>query len=136
MVLAGVIDGMPGQLWLYDSLILDDFPSIITEQSISATSEVSMTWSSSFCWNHKSEFCLRFFQTVWWTILLRKIFQAVLFPTQFFQWKLICTFNQHCLSYKISNRLKFNSSLFPHKLLKMLLHWHNFSTCATRWKHV
>ena len=27
--------------------------------------------------------------------------------------KLICTFNQHCLSYKISNRLQFNSSLFP-----------------------
>ena len=41
-----------------------------------------------------------------------KIFQAVLCPTQLFQWKLICTFNQHCLSYKISNRLQFNSSLF------------------------
>ena len=48
---------------------------------------------------------LRFFQTVWWTIWLPKIFQAVLCPTQLFQWKLICTFNQHCLSYKISNIL-------------------------------
>ena len=65
-----------------------------------------------------------FLQTVWWTLWLRKIFQAVLCPTQLFQWKLICTFNQHCLSYKISNRLQFNSSLFPHKLFKMLLHWH------------
>ena len=26
--------------------------------------------------------------------------------------KLICTFNQHCLIYKISNKLQFNSSLF------------------------
>ena len=32
-------------------------------------------------------------------------------PTQHFQWKLICTFNQHCLSYKVSNRLQFNSIL-------------------------
>ena len=55
-----------------------------------------------------------------------KICQAVLCPTQLFHWKLICTFNQHCLSYKISNRLQFNSSLFPHKLFKMLLHWHTF----------
>ena len=55
----------------------------------------------------------------------KKIFQAVLCPTQLFQWKLICTFN-HCLSYLISNRLQFNSSLFPHKLFKMLLHWHTF----------
>ena len=30
----------------------------------------------------------------------KKIFQAVLCPTQLFQWKLICTFNQHSLSYK------------------------------------
>ena len=29
----------------------------------------------------------------------KKIFQAVLCPTQLPQWKLICTFNQHCLSY-------------------------------------
>ena len=42
----------------------------------------------------------------------KKIFQAVLCPTQLFQWKLICTFNQHCLSYKISNRLQFNSPVF------------------------
>ena len=56
----------------------------------------------------------------------KKIFRAVLCPTQLFRWKLICTFNQHCLSYKISNRLQFNSSLFPHKLFKMLLHWHTF----------
>ena len=55
-----------------------------------------------------------------------KIFQAVLCPTQLFQWKLICTYNQHCLSYKISNRLQFNPSLFPHKLFNMLLHWHTF----------
>ena len=55
---------------------------------------------------------LRIFQTVWWTIWCRKIFQAVLCPTQLFQWKLICTFNQHCLSYKISNRLQFNSFCF------------------------
>ena len=66
-----------------------------------------------------------------------KIFQAVLCPTQLFQWKLICTFNQPCLSYTISNRLQFNSSLFLNKLFKMLLHWHTFfSTCATRWKQV
>ena len=52
----------------------------------------------------------------------KKIYQAVLCPTQLFQWKRICTFNQHCLSYKISNRLQFNPSLFPRKLFKMLLH--------------
>ena len=55
-----------------------------------------------------------------------KIFQAVLCPTQLFQWKLICTFNQHCLSYQISNRLQFNSSLFSNKLFKILLRWHTF----------
>ena len=55
-----------------------------------------------------------------------KIFQTVLCPTQLFQWKLICTFNQHCRSYRISIRLQFNHSLFSHKLLKMLLHWHTF----------
>ena len=32
--------------------------------------------------------------------------------SSFGSWKLICTFNQHCLNYKISNRLQFNSSLF------------------------
>ena len=69
---------------------------------------------------------LMFYQRVWWSIWLRKIFQAVLCPTQLFQWKLICTFNQHCLSYKISNRLQCKSSLFPNKLFKMLLHWHTF----------
>ena len=57
---------------------------------------------------------------------LEKIFQAVLCPTQLFQWKLICTFNQHCLSYKISNRLQFNSSLFFWKRFETALHWHNF----------
>ena len=35
-----------------------------------------------------------------------------------------------------SNRLQFNSSLFPHKLFKMFLHWHTFfnmcHTCKTR----
>ena len=81
--------------------------------------------------------CLRFFQRVWWSIWLRKIFQDALCPTHIFQWKLICTFNQHC--YKISNslRLQFNSSLFFWKLFETVLYWHNFfSTCATRWKHV
>ena len=56
----------------------------------------------------------------------KKIFQAVLCPTQLFQWKLICTFNQHCLSYKISSRLQFNSSLFFWKRFETVLHWHNF----------
>ena len=60
----------------------------------------------------------RFFQMVWWSIWLRKIFQAVLCPTQLFQSKPIRTFNQHCLSYKISNRLQFNSSLFFWKLFE------------------
>ena len=69
---------------------------------------------------------LRFFQKVWWSIWPQKIFQSVLCPTQLFQWKLICTFNQQCLSYKISNRLQFNSSLFPHKMFKFFLHWHTF----------
>ena len=71
---------------------------------------------------------LRFFQRVWWSTGLRKIFQDVLCPTHLFQWKLTCTFNQHCtcLSYKISYRLQFISSLFPQKLFKMLLHWHTF----------
>ena len=49
-----------------------------------------------------------------------KKIQAVLCLKQLFQWKLICTFNQHCFSYKISYILQFNSSLFPHKLFKML----------------
>ena len=63
---------------------------------------------------------LRFFQTVWSTIWLRKIFQALLCPSQIFQWKLICTANLHCLSYKISNRLQFNSSLlFSENSLKL-----------------
>ena len=53
---------------------------------------------------------LRFFQTVWWTTWLRQIFQAVRCHSQLFQWKLICTSNQYCLSYKISNILQFNSS--------------------------
>ena len=35
-------------------------------------------------------------------------------------------FNQHCLSYKISNILQFNSSLFFWKLFETVLHWHNF----------
>ena len=56
----------------------------------------------------------------------KKILQAVLCPTQLFQWKLICTFNQHCLSYKISNRLQFNSDLFFWKRFETVLHWHNF----------
>ena len=56
----------------------------------------------------------------------KKIFQAVLCPTQLFQWKLIYTFNQHCLSYKISHRLQFNSSLFFWKRFETVLHWHNF----------
>ena len=55
---------------------------------------------------------LRVFQTVWWTIWIREIFQAVLCPTKIFQWKLICSFKQHCLSYKISNKLRFNSIVF------------------------
>ena len=46
--------------------------------------------------------------------------------TQLFQWKLVCTFNQHCLSYKMSNRLKFNSSLFSWIRFETVLHWHNF----------
>ena len=75
---------------------------------------------------------VRFFQTVSWTIWLQNIFQAVLCPTQLFQWKLICSFNQNCLSCKISNRLQFNFFLFPHKLFKMLLHWHTFfNMCHT-----
>ena len=72
---------------------------------------------------------LRFFQTVRWMIWLRKIFQSVLCPTRHFQWKLFCTFNQHCLSYKISNRLQFSSSLFFWKLfetVETVLHWHSF----------
>ena len=40
--------------------------------------------------------------------------------------KLICTFNQHCLSYQISNCLQFKSSMFSHKLFNMFLHWHTF----------
>ena len=60
-----------------------------------------------------------------WSIWLRKIFPAVLCPTNLFQWKLICTFNQHSLSYKISNRLQFNSSLFFWKLSETVLHSHN-----------
>ena len=61
-----------------------------------------------------------------------KIFQAVLCSTQLFLWKLICTFNQHSLSSKISNRRQFNSSLFPHKMFTMLLHWHTFfNMCHT-----
>ena len=55
-----------------------------------------------------------------------KIFQAVLCPTQLFQWKLTCTFNQHCLSYKISNKLQLNSSLFFWKRFETVLHWHSF----------
>ena len=35
-------------------------------------------------------------------------------------------FDQHCLSYKISNILKFNSSLFFWKRFETVLHWHNF----------
>ena len=34
--------------------------------------------------------------------------------------------NQHCLSYKISNRLQFNSFLFFWKRFETVLHWHNF----------
>ena len=56
----------------------------------------------------------------------KKILQAVLCPLQLFQWKLICTLNQHCLSYKISNRLQFNSSLFFLKRFETVLHLHNF----------
>ena len=37
-----------------------------------------------------------------------------------------CTFNQHCLSYKIPNRLQFNYSLFFWKRFETVLHWHNF----------
>ena len=70
--------------------------------------------------------CLRVFQRVWWSIWLRQILQAVLCPTQLFQWKLICTINQHCISYKISNRLQFNSSLFFWNFFETVLHWHNF----------
>ena len=40
----------------------------------------------------------------------KKILQAVLCPTQLFQWKLICTFNQHCLATKFPT--DFNSTLF------------------------
>ena len=40
---------------------------------------------------------------------------------QLFQGKLICTLNQHCLSYEISNRLQFNSSLF---------FWKRFENCV------
>ena len=39
---------------------------------------------------------------------------------------LFLNFNQHCLSYKISNRLQVNSSLFFWKLVETVLHWHNF----------
>ena len=56
----------------------------------------------------------------------KKIFQAVLCSTQLFQWKLICTFNQHCLSYKISNKRQLNSALFFWKLFETVLHWNNF----------
>ena len=52
-----------------------------------------------------------------------KIFQTVLCPRQLFQWKLICTFNHHCLSYTFSNR-QFNYSLFSWKLFETVLHWH------------
>ena len=73
-----------------------------------------------------SKQALRFFQMVWWSLWLRKIFRAVLCPTHLFQWKLICSFNQHCLSFKFSNRLQFNSSLFFWKLFETVLHWHYF----------
>ena len=67
----------------------------------------------------------------------KKIFQAVLCPIELFQWQLICTFNQHCLSYKISNRLQFNSSLFYWKRFETVLHWHKFfPRCAAQSKDV
>ena len=53
-------------------------------------------------------------------------FQAEMCPTQLFQWKLIFTFNQNCFSYKVSNRLQLNSSLFFWKLFETVLHWHTF----------
>ena len=80
------------------------------------------SFGAAFLWNNY----LRFFQRVWWSIWRLIIFQDVLCPTQLFQWKLICTFNQHCLRYKISNRLQFNSSLFFWKLFETVLHWHYF----------
>ena len=55
-----------------------------------------------------------------------KYFQVVLCPTQLFQWKLICTFNQNCPTYYISNRLQFNSSLFFWKIFETVLHRQNF----------
>ena len=79
---------------------------------------------------------LRFFHRVWWSIWLRKIFQDVLCPTKLAKLKLICTFNQHCLNYKTSNRVQFTSSLFAHKLFKMLLYWHTFFQHVTHvWIH-
>ena len=80
-------------------------------------------------WRAFSTRSLRFFQRVWWSIWLRKIFQDVLCPTQLF-WK---PFNQHCLSYKISNLLQFNSHLFFWKLFETVLHWH---TCFQHVPHV
>ena len=50
-------------------------------------------------------FDLRIWQTVWWMIWCWTIFQPILSPILIFQWKLIFTFNQHCLNYRISNRL-------------------------------
>ena len=69
---------------------------------------------------------LRFFQTVWWTIKFdfEKYFK--LYCVLLFQWNLICTFNQHCLSYAISIRLQFNSSVFFWKLFETVLHRQNF----------
>ena len=79
---------------------------------------------------------LSIFQTVWWTIWHRKIFQIVLCPTQLFQWKLICNFNQHCLSYKISSRLQFNSSFFLKTLRNCVALTQIFQRCAARSKDV
>ena len=78
---------------------------------------------------------LRFFQRVWWSIWLRKIFQRVLCPTHLFQWKGIYTFNQTCIRYKnfqqTSIQFFFVSSQFVQNVVA-LTHFF-FNMCHT-WK--
>ena len=58
-------------------------------------------------------------------------------PSLLFQCKPICTFNQHCLSYRISNRPQFKSSMFSKNSLKLYVALtHLFPRCASRSKDV
>ena len=99
---------------------------------------VHQQWHSPSSWNIKRDFysdvytILRYILTRRNTICLKFKIQTELCPTLSLWGKLIYTIKLKLFSFKNDQILSLLSSMFTHKLFKMLLHWHTFfNMCHT-----